>query len=340
MRLPSPDKGSVQHMAGWRVFLRAAAPWLMLWGPAAQAQDEAPKKRVAVLNFDNPDAGADAPSGLFGAGGGDVGKGVSAMLIQKLVQGGKYTLVDRSALAKLVKEQSEAESDRMDAYALAAKIGHLLNLDAMIIGAVTRYGPEAKQVNAHGGGFGLHTRKSKAYVEITAAVLNITTGAILADFKALGESSRMGEITVLSARGRASAMEILGGEFVESLLPEATSNAVDQIAMQLDAFAEKIPALQITMEGRVAEVAGSVLTLNMGTKAGLKMGQQMEILRDTPASSNATTPSDSPHLPEKIGLVTITELGDDYATAVFSGPGVPHVGDRVRSSASSNSDSH
>lgn len=339
MRLPSPDKGSVQHMAGWRIFLRAAAPWLMLWGPAAQAQDEAPKKRVAVLNFDNPDAGADAPSGLFGAGGGDVGKGVSAMLIQKLVQGGKYTLVDRSALAKLVKEQSEAESDRMDAYALAAKIGRLLNLDAIIIGAVTRYGPEGKQVDAHGG-FGLHTRKSKAYTEITAAVLNISTGTILADFKALGESSRMGEITVLSARGRASAMEILGGEFVESLLPEATSNAVDQIARQLDAFAEKIPALQITMEGRVAEVAGSVLTLNMGRKAGLKMGQQMEILRDTPASSNATTPSDSPHLPEKIGLVTITEMGDDYATAVFSGPGVPQVGDRVRPAASSSGDPH
>src|SRR5215469_11441748 len=96
----------------------AATAWLTLWCFAAHAQEEAPKKRVAVLNFDNPDVGADAPSGLFGADSGDVGKGVSAMLIQKLVQGGKYTLIDRSALEKLLKEQSELESDRVDAYGL------------------------------------------------------------------------------------------------------------------------------------------------------------------------------------------------------------------------------
>jgi len=308
---------------------------------AARGQDEAPRKRVAVLNFDNPDVGADAPSGLLGADGGDVGKGASTLLIQKLVRGNKYTLVDRSALAKLVKEQSEVESDRADAYALATKIGRLLGLDAMIIGAITRYGPESKPVNVYGGSFGVHTRKSKAYVEITAVVLNITSGSIMADFKALGESSRMGEITILSTRGHAPAStEMLGSEFVESLLPEATSSAVDQLARQLDAFAEKIPTLQIAVEGRVAEVAGNVLTLNAGKKSGLKIGQQMEILRETPAAPDSSAPSDAPRLPQKIGLATITELGDDYAAATFSGTGIPQVGDRARLVDHRNADPH
>jgi len=305
----------------------AAAACLMFVCFCVRGQEKTPKKRIAVLNFDNPETGADAPSGLFGGDGGDVGKGASAMLIQKLVQGGRYTLVDRSALAKAVKEQSEAESDRVDAYALATKVGRLLGLDAMIVGAITRYGPEGNQGNVHGGGFGLKTRKSKAYVEITAEVLNISTGAIMADFKGLGESSRPGEISIMSnGRGQTkTSMEILGGEFVESLLPEATSGAVDQIAKQLNTFAEKIPALQIAVGGRVAEVEGNALTLNMGKKSGLIIGQQIEILREATAA-----PDNAPRLSQKIGLATITELGEDYATANFSGPGVPQVGDRVR----------
>ena len=73
---------------------------------ADHGQQAVPRKRVAVLNFDNPSLGPGAPSGMFGADGGDVGKGVSVLLIQKLVEGGKYTVVDRSALEKLLKEQS------------------------------------------------------------------------------------------------------------------------------------------------------------------------------------------------------------------------------------------
>jgi curli biogenesis system outer membrane secretion channel CsgG len=311
----------------------AVAACLMFVCFCVCGQEETPKKRIAVLNFDNPETGADTPSGLFGGDGGDVGKGASAMLIQKLVQGGKYTLVDRSALAKAVKEQSEAESDRVDAYALATKVGRLLGLDAMIVGAITRYGPESNQGNVHGGGFGLKTRKSKAYVEITAEVLNISTGTIMADFKGLGESSRTGEISILSnGRGQTKAsMEILGGEFVESLLPEATSGAVDQIAKQLNTFAEKIPALQIAaVGGRVAEVAGNALTLNMGKKSGLIIGQQIEILREATAAPDSSASPNAPRLSKRIGLATITELGEDYATANFSGPGVPQVGDSVR----------
>ncbi len=329
------------YVVSERFFRCAAIAWLTLWCCTGRGQDETPRKRIAVLNFDNPDVGEDAPSGLFGAAGGDVGKGVSAMLIQKLVQDDKYTLVDRSALAKLLKEQSEAESDRVDAYGLATRIGRLLGLDAMIIGAVTRYGPETRQTNAHGGGFGRHTRKSKAYVEITAEVLNITTGAIMADVKAVGQSSRMGEITILSAHGHAMAStEILGSEFVESLLPEATSSAVEQIAAQLNGFVEKIPALQIAMEGRVAEVAGNVLTLNLGRKSGLKIGQQVGVWRERLASADSAAPLDASRLPEKIGLAMITEMGDDYTTAVFSGSVLPQVGDRVRLVGNSNNDPH
>jgi len=177
-------------------------------------------------------------------------------------------------------------------------------------------------------------------VEITAEVLNINTGAILADFKGAAESSRTGDITVISGRGHVkTSTEILGSEFVESLLPEATSAAVEQIAAQLNGFAEKFPVLRITIEGRVAEVTGNVLTLNVGKKSGLRIGQQMEVLRE--ATSAAPSASEAGQDPQRlagwIGLATITELGDDYAMATFSGSASAQVGDFVRLNLSSDS---
>ena len=322
-------------MAQCRFFWRVAAVFgLLLWGVAACGQDVAPKRRVAVLNFDNPSTGSDAPSGLFGADGGDVGKGVSVQLIQKLLQGDNYIVVDRSALAKLLKEQSEVESDREDAYQLAARIGRMVGLDAMIIGAITRYGVAEKHTDGAGRllSSGIHTRKSKAYVEITAQIFNITTGSVMASFTAAGESVRTGEITVMSGRRHgAASLTMLGSEFVDSLFPEATANAVQQIAAQLNAFAEKIPALQIAVEGVVAEAAGNTLTLNLGKKSGVKVGQRLSILRE-PRETDAAEVKGVERVPKIVGHATVTEVAEEYATATFSGTGEAQAraGDRVR----------
>ncbi len=329
----------------WRRFLGciAAAGWLLVWCCVGQAQEAAPKKRVAVLNFDNPNFGSGTPSGLFGVAGENVGKGVSTQLIQKLVAGGRFTLVDRSALEEALKEQNDADKDRLDAYEMASKVGGMLGLDAMIIGAVTRYGPEDKHTTGGGGAFstGVHTRKSKAYVEITVRVLDISSGKILGGFTGSGESTRSGEITTISGRGHSKSFtEILGSEFVESLLGEATSNAVEQIAGQLNLFADKIPTLRIAMEVLVAEVSGNTLTLNAGKKSGLRVGDQVEIFRERPAASGAANSGTLPRVAEQIGLATVTEVADDYATAVFSGSGQVQVGDRVKAKELSRDEPH
>jgi curli biogenesis system outer membrane secretion channel CsgG len=308
-----------------------SAGWLLLLCPAS-GQEVAQKKRVAVLNFDNPSVGSETPSGLFGADVEDVGKGVSARIIQKLLQGGKYTVVDRYALEDLLKEQKDVDSDHADAYGSAARVGRLLGLDAMIIGAITRYGPDDKHKGAGGVVFpsGVHTRKSKAFVEITARVFNVSTGEVIAEFRGAGESAQPGEIAIIRARGQSEAStEILSSDFAESLLVEATSNAVEQIAAQLNLFADKIPALRIATEGLVAEVVGNMLTLNIGKKTGIKVGDHLEVLRPAAVAESAS-PKAPQRVMERVGVVTVTEVADHYATAMFSGPGQAQVGDQVR----------
>jgi curli biogenesis system outer membrane secretion channel CsgG len=259
----------------WRAALAIS---LVMLCSSACPQTIVQKKRVAVLDFEGDTGGSIAASGAFGADAGAAGKGISALIIAKLVEGGKYTIVDRSALKKVLDEQNSSEADDTDPAAIAARIGRMLKLDAMIVGRITRFGPDAAQKEG-GGHSGMSTQKSKAYVDITSRVLGMSSGEVLAVFTASGESARSGEVIRITAkvghgdRGQSkSTPEMLGSEFVNSLLGEASGNAVEKIAGQLNSFAEKIPTLKIAMDGLVAEVAENSVTLNLGKKSGLKVG--------------------------------------------------------------------
>src|ERR1700760_379313 len=113
-------------------FLRYALIFLLVATPCM-----AQKKRVAVLNFDYGTVHSSV-SAIFGTDQ-DVGKGISDMLVQKLVQDGKYSVIERNALDKVLGEQNFSNSDRADA-TTAAKIGRVLGVDAIIIGSITQFG--------------------------------------------------------------------------------------------------------------------------------------------------------------------------------------------------------
>lgn len=294
------------------------------------------KKRVALLNFEDYSSGGTEAAKAFGVDAGATAKGISAQLIEKLTAGGKYTIVDQSAVKKLLQEQNSSDDDSLDVYRRAAKIGRILGLDAMIVGAITRFGPDAGQKDKASGHSGISTRKSKAYVAITARVLDMTTAGVIAEFTAAGESNRTGEVLRVKPRGHATdAQDILGNEFVDSLLGEATRNAVEQIAEQLNSFAAKIPTLNIEVDGLVAEVNGNSITLNLGKKSGVRMGDKLVIFRETRIVNDSQTGDSLSTIVEHVGDATVTDVAELSATAIFSGPGQALVGDHVKSTVSS-----
>src|ERR1700682_1503368 len=76
-----------------RIFWRTAlAIWLVALCssacPQTPVQTIAHKKRVAVLDFEDDTGGSIAASGAFGADAGTAGKGISALIIAKLADGG------------------------------------------------------------------------------------------------------------------------------------------------------------------------------------------------------------------------------------------------------------
>src|SRR4029077_20562415 len=98
---------------------------------------------------------------------------------------------------KIMTEQNFSNSDRANPNS-AAKIGKLLGVDAMIVGSITQFGNETKNLNLGGAGGGLighgfgrcGPKKTKAIVALTARMVDIDTGEILAVAEGKGESQR------------------------------------------------------------------------------------------------------------------------------------------------------
>jgi curli biogenesis system outer membrane secretion channel CsgG len=312
--------------------------------PQAQVQttQQAPaptgKKRVAVMNFDYGTVRTYVNS-IFGSDQ-DIGKGISDLLVTKLVQDGKYSVIERNALDKILAEQNFANSDRADANT-AAKIGKVLGVDAIIIGSITQFGRDDQHTNIGGGGYGLGrfgvggvgTSKAKAVVGISTRLINTTTGEILVAVNGTGESSRS-STSLLGAGGGWSgggggSLDMGSSNFANTILGEAVRKAVDDTGAQLDASVDKVPTIKLEINGVVADVSGSTLIINVGKRAGVRVGDRLEVSRPVRTVKDPATGKVIKSVTNKIGDATVTEVDDDSSTATLSG-GAAKVGDVVK----------
>ncbi|MBM3810177.1 MAG: curli production assembly protein CsgG [Acidimicrobiia bacterium] len=306
--------------------------------PTVAAQD---KKRVAILDFDYGTVRT-ASAAIFGTDR-DIGKGIADILIEKMVSGGAYSVIERSALDKILAEQNFANSDRADA-STAARIGRVLGVDAIIIGSITQFGQDDKSTNVGGGALGglggrfgvggVGRREAKAVVTLSARMVNTETGEVLTVANGRGESKRSGT-SLLGAGGSGSGVGLGGVDmgsqnFRQTLIGEAAHEACQAVGQQMQAKAASIPGRKIEIEGLVADVAGDVLILNVGTKTGVRTGLTLEINRKVREVRDPASGKVLRSIVDKVGQVVITEADDTSSVGKFSGAATPKVGDQVK----------
>jgi len=309
---------------------------LLAFGTLAFAQD-AVKKRIAVMNFDYGTVST-ATAQIFGSNV-DVGKGIADMLVDRFVNDGVFSVIERKALDKLMAEQNFSNSDRADP-ASAAKIGKLLGGSAIVIRTITQFGRDDSNKSIGGGAAGLGKfgiggigkKEAKAVVQITARLVDVNTGEILASAPGNGESKR-GGATLLGAGGggggaAGAGMTMGSSNFGATILGEATNQAVSECASKIEASATKLPTP--TLDGMVADVNGKTLILNLGKIAGVRVGDKLIVFRTgkeikDPASGRVLRRTDA-----QIGDVTITEVDDESSVGTFNGAADVKVGDHVK----------
>src|SRR6185503_8951605 len=126
-------------------------------------------------------------------------RGITDLLVTMLVKDGSYSVIERNALDKIMREQNFSNSDRANPNS-AAKLGKLLGVDAIIVGSITQFGNDTKSTGVGGVGAGLgkvgiggvKRQNTKAIVALTARLIDIDTAEILGVADGKGEASRSG----------------------------------------------------------------------------------------------------------------------------------------------------
>jgi curli biogenesis system outer membrane secretion channel CsgG len=308
---------------------------------SANSQDTPKRKpRIAVLDFDYGTVQTWS-NAMFGTNV-DVGKGITDLLVTGLVKDGTYSVIERKALDKILAEQNFSNSDRANP-ASAAKIGKMLGVDAIIEGSITEFGNETKKTNLGGGGGnwhgfgvgGLGHSNTKANVAVTSRIINIDTGEILAVADGTGQSSRS-STSMLGGGGNWNGWgggnaDFGSSNFQQTIIGEATKAAVDQLSANLVTQAPKVGVRTVVVEGVVAAVEGGQIVLNVGARAGVKVGDQLEVSRVTKEIKDPTTGNVIRRLATSVGTIKATDVDDASAVCTPVVGSDFKVGDRVKS---------
>ncbi len=305
----------------------------------ALAQQQQEKRRVAVLDF-GYGAVMNSVEALFGSTQ-DVGRGVSDLIVDRLINDGTYRVIERRDLDKILQEQNFSNSDRANA-ATAAKIGRLLGVDTIITGDITQFGRDDRNVGGGGSlghwdkyGLGnVGVKKAKAVVAITARMVDVNTGEILASVSGRGESTRSGS-NLLGAGGNwrnsgSGQVDMSSANFSQTILGEAVKSAVAQVSTQLDQNATRLPHETVQVNGLVADASRGNLIINVGSSAGVRVGDKLSVTRVSRVVKDPATGKVIRNIEDAVGELTITSVDATSAEGHFTGPGQPKVGDTVK----------
>lgn len=316
---------------------------LLLATPLATPLVAQQKHRVAVMDF-NYGTVSNSVVEIFGSNQ-DVGKGIVDLLIDRLVNDGTYRVIERQALDKVLAEQNFSNSNRADANT-AAKIGKLLGVDTIIVGDITQFGRDDHNTNVGGmgstlgkyglGGIGLH--KAKAVVAVTARMVDVNTGEILASVSGQGESTRSGT-NLLGGGGSgwsngAGHLDMGSSNFGQTILGEAVKQAVTQLATGLEGDSGRLGTVSapaaVPVNGLIADASSSDIIINVGSSAGVHVGDKLNVTRVVRVIKDPATGKPLRSIEDTIGQLTITSVDASSAVGRFTGSSTPKIGDTVK----------
>jgi curli biogenesis system outer membrane secretion channel CsgG len=168
--------------------------------------------------------------------GDPIGVGIADLLVARLLEVPGFRVVERRRLGLLVGEQQLAKGD---------SLGNLLRARYIITGSVTRFGTEERRgLGGIGGGFGLGMlglKRPKTHVGLTARIIDVTTGEIVASISSAGVSTKGGSVLVGGGGGGiGGGVAITSSDFRASALGEATDRAVEALVTGIVAKRDRL----------------------------------------------------------------------------------------------------
>lgn len=261
-----------------------------------------PKRRVGVIDFENKTA----------YGQTRLGQAASDILITELVKTGKFIVVEREKVNKLLEEQKLGLTGAIDPNT-AAQMGKVLGLNAIVTGAISNFG-----VRTTGSDYLItQTKRQEATCTIDVRVVDAETGQIL--FADSGKGvSKVGSGSFLGLGTR--------GGYAESIEGDALRAAVSQMTINITSQINKKP-----WSCRVADVDGSTVYLDAGMDSGLEVGQKLAAYKLGREIKSPQTGLVIGRTEEKLGeLVIDSFFGENGSKAIVKTGRSPGSGDLCR----------
>ncbi|MBI4052076.1 MAG: hypothetical protein HY400_06185 [Elusimicrobia bacterium] len=212
-----------------------------------ESQYTGPKRRIGVIDFENKTA----------YGQGRLGGAASDILLTELVKSGKFIVVERDKLGKLMEEQKLGMTGVIDSHT-AAKVGKVLGLNAIVTGAVSQFG-----VKTEGSDYLIsQSKRQVAEVTVDIRVVDVETGQILLADSGKGVSKK-GWGSFLGMGTKGGYDETLEGDALRAAIVQFVDNIISQV--------NKKP-----WSCQIAEAIGNELYLNAGQESGLEVGTELE----------------------------------------------------------------
>lgn len=279
--------------------------------------EKGPKKKVAVLPFD------DASLKKWWTWEWSVGEGISDMVITSLVKLGKYSVIEREQIQKIMQEQAFGASGFVDEKS-AAKIGGILGVQYVVYGKVTEFNCRKESIKTGNllggslGGLGIDTVKAK--VTIDARMIDTTTGEVITVARGEAQEKKQG---ISFETGDLAGLQIGGEGFEETLLGKATRKAIDDVVKQMAG----------PQKGKIAVVNpdGSVI-INLGAQDGMSKNTMMIVERVIGEVKDPVTGEVLDSQTTIIGEIKIVDVKDRISTGSpdKKAMGKIQVGDDVR----------
>jgi curli biogenesis system outer membrane secretion channel CsgG len=269
----------------------------------------------------------------------NIGDGIRAMMTVRMAQSNTITLLEREKIQEIMKEQDFAASNRVR-QGTGAKIGQISGADVNLYGDIVIFGRDdtTKRKSAGaiagrlfggvvGGAVTGFSKEEKAVVGINLRLVDTETGEVIETAEARGESSRTSKdfSGVLGGAG-AGVGAVAGGSsgmtssnFQNTIIGEATSNAVTKVVEYLEGRVPKLPAKPRSVEGRVAVIGAGQITLALGSNDGVLRGDRFEILQINGEIRDPATKEVIDVDAVKIGEFVADNVRDRTASGAYGG---------------------
>ena len=206
-----------------------------------------PKRRIGVVEFANKTA----------YGQGRLGGAATDILVTELTKSGKFIVVERDRMEKIMEEQRFQAQGMTDPQTVA-QVGRILGLEAIVVGAVSQFG-----VKTEGSDYLLaQSKRQVADVTVDIRLIDAQSGQVL-----MADS---GKGMAKSGKGSFLGMGTKGG-YDETLEGEALRASIVQFVTNIDSQLNKKP-----WSCMIADVSGEDIYLNAGHDSGLNVGAGLD----------------------------------------------------------------